>query len=182
MNSFNLHRRSLLIAAAAGLPFGRLAIAADPPPTLALIGFELIDEQNDTSRAVENARHLALAQRLLTEQLQQRGLYRMLDLAPAQAEIERVRAEQAWVYQCNGCLVEIGAKLGTRLVAVGWVQKVSNLILNINLEIRDVSTDRVVLTKSVDLRGNTDETWTRAVAFMVRDMAERRERNPRYGI
>ncbi len=183
MNSADSHRRNLLVAAAAAVSLpGRSVFAADSPPTLALIGFELIDEQNDTSRAAENARHLELAQRLMTEQLQQRGLYRMLDIAPARAEIERVRAEQAWVYQCNGCLVDIGAQLGTRLVAVGWVQKVSNLILNINLEIRDVSNNTVVLTKSVDLRGNTDETWSRAVNFMVRDMAERRERNPRYGV
>ena len=118
----------------------------------------------------------------MTEQLQQRGPYHRLDIASVRVEVDWVRAEQAWVYRCNGCLVKIGAKLGTRLVAVGWVQKVSNLILDINLRIRDVSNDTVVLTKSVDLRGNTDETWSRAVNFMVRDMAERRERNPRYGV
>ncbi len=152
--------------------------AADPPPTLALVGFELIGEQHDTNRAAEHARDLELVQRLMTEQLQQRGLYRMLDIATARLEIERVCAEDAWVWLCNGCLVDIEAKLGTQRVAVGWVQKVSNLILNTNLEIRNVSDDTVVLTKPVELRGNTDETWSRAVNCMVRDMPERHERNP----
>jgi hypothetical protein len=38
-----------------------------------------------------------------------------------------------------------------------------------------------VLSKSVDLRGNTDETWARGVNFMLRDWVERRARNPNYG-
>lgn len=64
---------------------------------------------------------------------------------------------------------------------MGWVQRVSELILNINVEVREVATDRIVLSKSVDLRGNNDESWTRALRFMLRDWAEKRARNPRYG-
>jgi hypothetical protein len=31
------------------------------------------------------------------------------------------------------------------------------------------------------LRGNDDESWRRALRYLVRDMAEKRERNPHYG-
>ena len=172
-----------MLAACASLvvPIGS-ARPAERPPSLALIGFELVDDQNDLSQATENERRLALIHGLMNERLDRAGLYTMLDTAAAQSQIEKVRAEQAFVYRCNGCLGEIGAKLGTRLVAVGWVQKVSNLILNINLEIHDVVAGSSVLSKSVDLRGNTDESWSRGIAFMVRDMVERRQRNPRYGM
>lgn len=57
----------------------------------------------------------------------------------------------------------------------------SNLILNINIEIRDVETDRVVLTKSVDIRSNNDESWERGMRFLVRAIVERREADPAYG-
>jgi hypothetical protein len=57
------------------------------------------------------------------------------------------------------------------------VQKVSNLILNLNIEIRDASTGRAVLAKSVDRRGNTDQSWQRGVDFLVRDMVEKGQGN-----
>jgi hypothetical protein len=34
-----------------------------------------------------------------------------------------------------------------------------------------------VLNKSVDLRGNTDETWRRGVSFLVRSMVEKNQGN-----
>jgi len=34
-----------------------------------------------------------------------------------------------------------------------------------------------VLTKSVDLRGNTDQSWQRGIDFMVRDMVEKKQGN-----
>ena len=53
-------------------------------------------------------------------------------------------------------------------VLIGWVQKVSNLILNMNVVVRDVKTGRVISVKSVDMRGNTDDTWSRAMDWLIR--------------
>jgi hypothetical protein len=50
------------------------------------------------------------------------------------------------------------------------VQKVSNLILNINVAIRDVATGHVIQAQSVDIRGNTDETWSRGLSFLVSEL------------
>jgi hypothetical protein len=157
------------------------ASAAEPLPTVAVLGFELVDEQPDPAHAAVLNRRLAALERQLQQGLQERGLYRVIDTAPAQDLIDGLRAQHAFVYRCNACLSEVGQRLGTRLVVVGWVQKVSNLILNINVSVRDAATDAEVLAKSVDLRGNTDETWARGMAFMLRDWSERRARNPRYG-
>jgi Protein of unknown function (DUF2380) len=157
------------------------AMAAEPLPTIAVIGFELVDDQPDPVRDAAHQRRLAALQAQLQQGLHQRGLYRVVDTAPAQAQIEALRAQHAFLYRCNGCLAEVGQKLGTRLVVVGWVQRVSELILNVNISVRVAATDEEVLAKSVDLRGNNDESWTRAMAFMLRDWSERRERNPRYG-
>ena len=160
---------------------GAVAAAAEPLPTLAVIGFELVDDQPDPIRDADHKRRLAALQAQLQQGLHQRGLYRVIDTAPAQAQIDALRAQNAFLYRCNGCLAEVGQRLGTRLVAVGWVQRVSELILNVNVSVRDAATDQEVLAKSVDMRGNNDESWTRAMAFMLRDWSERRERNPRYG-
>jgi hypothetical protein len=60
---------------------------------------------------------------------------------------------------------------------VAGVQKVSNLILNINIQIEDAATGAVLLNKSVDLHGNTDETWSRGVSYIVRSMVEKGQGN-----
>ena len=61
------------------------------------------------------------------------------------------------------------------------MQKVSELILNFNVQIHDVPAGKVIFSKSVDMRGNEDESWRRAVRYLVRDMAEKRAVNPAYG-
>ena len=106
----------------------------------------------------------------------------MVDLAPAREAIDKLRAEQAFLYRCNGCLPAMGKALGAQYVGVGWVQKVSNLILNINLEVHATADDRIALLSSVDLRGNTDESWSRGIAYLVRELVERRAGHPGYGL
>ena len=55
-----------------------------------------------------------------------------------------------------------------QLAAVGWVQKVSNLILNINLQIRDAHSGAMLALGSVDIRGNTDESWRRGTEYLLK--------------
>jgi hypothetical protein len=70
---------------------------------------------------------------------------------------------------CNGCDIDLARKVGARISVTGWVQKVSNLILNINLVARDVATGQVIGAGSVDIRGNTDESWSRGLSYLLRN-------------
>ena len=58
-------------------------------------------------------------------------------------------------------------QVGADYAVLGWVQKVSNLILNINLQIREVATGRLVKAGSADIRGNTDESWSRGLRYLL---------------
>lgn len=49
------------------------------------------------------------------------------------------------------------------------VQKVSNLILSMNVYVRDAHTGNLVAIMSVDFRGNTDESWSRAMSYLLRN-------------
>jgi hypothetical protein len=49
------------------------------------------------------------------------------------------------------------------------VQKVSNLIINLNIYLRDVKTGNMIMAASADMRGNTDESWSRAMSYLVRN-------------
>lgn len=150
--------------------------------SIVVLDFDLIDEQdNPLTRDVQQTR-LRDARLQLQGELAQRGLYRVADAAPAADLQRRLRSQQAFMHRCDDCASQIGQLLGVDLVMQTWVQKVSELILNLNVQIYDVKAGKPVLTKSVDMRGNDDVSWTRAVRFLVRDMAEKRERNPNYGL
>ena len=104
------------------------------------------------------------------------NLYTVVNNTPASTLIAEFKNSFA-LHSCNGCDVEIGRALKTDRVMTAWVQKVSNLILNINIQIRDVKNDAIILNKSVDIRGNTDESWSRGIRYMVRSMVEKNQGN-----
>src|SRR6266480_4999284 len=160
------------------LAFAWLACAqasAEEPKSLALMDFELIDDMRafaGEQARQEVDRRLALITAELAKELERRGMYRVLDRAPAAQLIERLKASYE-LRACNGCEIDIGKALGAERIALCWVQKVSNLILNINIEVRSVATGETVYAKSVDIRGNTDETWLRGVRRLVDNIRER---------
>lgn len=175
-----LCRRALLFGALL-LPAVGLRAQAEVP-ALAFAGFDLIDEQPDPVRTALQPPRLARLGEQMARGLHDRGLYRVVGSDGVTAAVARVRDTVELLHRCNGCLDPIAQAAQVRLVGVGWVQRVSNLILNLNLAVWDVPDDRMTLTKSVDIRGDNDESWRRGVDYMLRDMVERRARQPRYGL
>lgn len=93
------------------------------------------------------------------------GRYIPVDLAPVAAQAEATNLQA-----CDACAISLAQKVAAEFAVVGWVQKVSNLILNINLQIRDVATGRMVNGGSVDIRGDTDESWSRGLAYLLSEL------------
>ena len=147
----------LAMLAAAPVPAG----AADGP-RLAVFGFHL----TNTSPAASTPEELARLHRLdaqLRNGLQDR--YTLVDMAPVQDRLAGVDS----IRGCNGCELQMAQELGAEQVAYGWVQKVSNLILNVNLVVEDAATGRTLRAESVDMRGNTDESWTRGLRYLLEE-------------
>jgi hypothetical protein len=105
------------------------------PKSAAIMDFELIDEmrdyETDDSRAALQQR-LHLVSDALRREFNERGMYRVVDNAAAAKLIAREQALHD-LRQCNGCELDIGRALAADVIVVAWVQKVSNLILNINI-------------------------------------------------
>ena len=49
------------------------------------------------------------------------------------------------------------------------MQKVSNLILNINVYMEDAESGKMKFARSIDIRGNTDESWRRGLDYLLRN-------------
>ena len=151
--------------------------AAAEPKSLALMDFELIDEMRQYESAQarrETDRRLVLITSELAQEFARRDMYRVVDPAPAVQLIEKLKASYE-LRACNGCEIDIGKALGADRVALCWVQKVSNLILNINISVQSVPTGETIYAKSVDIRGNTDEAWLRGVRRLVDNIQERNQ-------
>jgi hypothetical protein len=136
------------------------------PPKLAVFDFELID----TSLPGEfygSKPELERLQRVgdqLRAELVQSGRFQLIDIAPVSKA-----AHGSNLQACGGCDVTLTGELGADLEITGVVQKVSNLILNLNIYLRDVHTGNLLTVASADMRGNTDETWSRAMSYLVRN-------------
>ena len=169
-----------LLAAAGGASINVKAQSSNVP-SLVVLPPDLQDDHENPATVQAQKQRLKDTYARLQEQLQTRGLYQVVDPAPAQALVDESLASQAFLYQCADCAQRIGRKVGSDLVMTSWVQKVSELILNFNVEVLRVSDGRSVLVKSVDMRGNNDVSWDRAVRYLVAELADKRAANPRYG-
>jgi Protein of unknown function (DUF2380) len=68
----------------------------------------------------------------------------------------------------GGCQRRFAQMVGANWAAWGTVQKVSNLILNINVYMEDAESGKMKFARSVDIRGNTDESWRRGLDYLLR--------------
>jgi hypothetical protein len=137
------------------------------PPKAAVFDFELVDTslQGETNgpRSDEQARLKSVGDQL-RKGLADSGKFQLVDIAPVSAA-----AHNSNLQSCGGCDVLFAQKVGADLSVTGVVQKVSNLILNMNVYIRDTHSGQMVAAASADLRGNTDESWSRAVSYLLRN-------------
>jgi hypothetical protein len=137
------------------------------PPRVAVFDFELVDTslQGEVNgpRSDEKDR-LMRAGDQLRKAMAESGKYVIVDIGPVNAA-----AHGKNLQACGGCDVQYAQQLGADLAITGVVQKVSNLILNMNIYLRNVHTGRLVTSMNADLRGNTDESWSRAMSFLLRN-------------
>ena len=111
---------------------------AAEPPKLAVFDFEMIDTSLPGrvlrhAQADEQDRLVRVGDQVRKE-LGESGKFQILDIAPVNAA-----AHQSNLQACGGCDVKLAQQLGADLDITGVVQKVSNLILNINVYLRDVA-------------------------------------------
>jgi hypothetical protein len=144
--------------------------------TIAILEFDLVDDQYELSPASVEYQRLTAIHDQLQDEFAKNGLYRVIDVEPAAALIKMHRS-RSQLRECNGCELDIARTLQADRVLIGWVQKVSNLIVNINIQIEDAATGAILLNKSVDLRGNTDESWRRGISYIVKSMVEKNQVN-----
>jgi hypothetical protein len=138
------------------------------PAKVAIFDVELLDtslEGETQGKRADEAHRLAMVGAELRRLLTESGQIDPVDTAPAAARMTKERP----LTRCNGCAVEFARDLGAQWAVSGFVQKTSNLILSMRVDIIDVSTEKVVRAGTVDIRGNTDEMWLRGIRWLAKN-------------
>lgn len=155
------------------LIFLGLTATASAGDKTAFFGITYLDDslQGETSGIdpAETAR-LDMLQDMVAERFAAEG-YTLVETAPVQKDLDRIVNPA----KCNGCDTRMATRLGADLSLVGEVQKVSNLIIAMNLQLRDADTGDMVRGGVVDIRANTDDAWRRGMRYLLDNRIFRQE-------
>jgi hypothetical protein len=152
------------------------AAAVAREQSAAIFDFELTDTSRDNQLAPTDAVHvarLALITDRLRTRLAESGRFSVVDIAPVAKE-----AHASNLQSCGGCDTQFAGEVGADLAITGMVFKISNLILNMTIFVRDTKTGKNLAVAQADLRGDTDESWTRTLDWLVRN----RLLDPEHGV
>lgn len=149
-----------------GLAFGSVAgMAQAAPIKAAVFDFELVDSSQEGELGGvrdDQTKRLKHTQEMVEQALKGANV-ELVDIGPAREQLK----DQSKIYECLPCVQKAAGTVGADLAVVGHVQKVSNLILNINVQIVNVKTGKMVRGGSADIRGNTDETWEHGTKYLM---------------
>lgn len=159
----------LTVAAAVTMAAGPALNPVPQPGKAVFFGLHFIDSSGlRTGPEGEEEARLKLTEDLIAADLEARGFTVLRPPADKVADISNPT-------RSNGRDTKIAADMGADYAVSGQVQKVSNLILSINLYIRDAQTAQTLRAGAVDIRGNTDESFQRGARYLLKNIVFRTE-------
>ena len=140
---------------------------SEPAKSVALLNVQFLNDHEDLEPTTDAERaRIALIASVFKAKLETSGRYHFVSI-PADAASKIAAGPE--VGACGGCEFGYGTELGADTVAWIVIQKVSDLILNINVYMGDVAARKLAFVHSVDIRGDTDESWTRGITYLVKN-------------
>jgi hypothetical protein len=159
----------VLIIACIVLPVTANAVQGE---RLVVLPFEMVDNTPVPGGDERNQEMLDKITRFIAQRIEQEGLFEVI---PQNQVNEAVSAAQlgTYIHTCNRCEYDLAKQVGGDKVMIGWIYKMSMLILTMHIEIKTVASEKTLISKAYDFRGDNEKAWRRAAQYMVRDMAEK---------
>jgi len=133
-------------------------------PGLALLDFNYVDTSGETrDQTAEHQKRLDAFMLALRQDVTASQKYRMVvaTCRPIPCQVGQSALTE---------LQDAAREAGARILMMGGVHKMSTLIQNARVMAVDLDTNAVVLDKLVTFRGDTDEAWQRAEAFIAQQI------------
>ena len=131
---------------------------------IAVFDFELVDGSLDgeiNGIKADEQNRLQLLSSQLREWINSIDGQNACDMEPVRAE-----AHAANLSAC-GCIPRLAQAVGGDLAIASSVHKVSNLILNIRVDVFDARSNRLLAQFNADIRSNSDNSWKRGLQWLI---------------
>jgi len=152
-----------LVLAAAVLAGGG-AVRVD---TLAVMPVKLLDTSQEVrDQRAEHARRLATVGAALAADMKGTGPWAATVLVAPAAIAAACPRETA------ACLIAAARAAGADQALFTVVQKSSTLIMQVFAHVVDVHDNALVVSRDLNFRGDTDESWTKMEAFLAHTLAD----------
>lgn len=150
----------------AGLFFLAGVAPALAVPKVAILPFDIRDAEIEGDPFAKpkdtDIARMQLVAAELKKLMETAKMYEVVDLSAYAADIEKA----APFNKCDGCEVEIAKKAGADLAVTGFVDKLSDALISLQLFARDTATGEMKKTMSAEIRGNTDELWLHGIRYL----------------
>jgi hypothetical protein len=132
----------------------------------AVFPFDFHDTQQDGELIPQNDPEDLRKTQLVTDELKalmkKDSDYEVVDLSSKADEIEKASP----FHKCDGCEVPIAKDAGADLAVTGYVDKLSNASITLQLVARDTTTGKPVKTMSATINGNSDDLWLHGIRYL----------------
>lgn len=160
-----------VVGVAAALSFQVSSGRTAPLPTIAIADFDYFDTSGEVrDQRAEHQARMARFTELLRESLGAQGGFDVRPLACAEPPCTPINMQPQR-------FIDASRRSGARFVLYGGIHKMSTLIQWGDVQLLDLDTDKVLFRQNVTFRGDNDEAYRRAAAFVgdsVRDAMEKR--------
>jgi hypothetical protein len=141
-------------------------------PALAVAGIDYVDTSGEViDQSADHARRLRAFEAALRSDLSAGGKLRSvsLDCPPDACSVSDIDAKQ---------LIGKAQAAGADFLLISSFHKVSTLVQWAKFDMIDVKAQKLSFERLVSFRGDNDEAWRRAEAFIVRDIRDRELTRP----
>ena len=128
----------------------------------AVFDIELQDTSGEQSTPAQ-ADRIRTTTEALRRELAETGKYEIVDLS---ADSERI-AKSGFQRSCVTCFLDIARERGAEVAVFGTVNKVSTLILSMEIKVLSVETGKEIVRGTADIRGDNDRAWLRGMQWLV---------------
>ena len=157
------------IAAAVALSFPMRAFAA--PLTIAVADFDYVDSSGEVKdQSAEHKARVAHFAETVRANISAQGDYQVLPIECTEPPCTPINMRP-------DNFIAAGRRSGARFVLYGGIHKMSTLVQWGDVELLDLEANKLLLKRTVTFRGDNDEAFSRAAAFVgttIREAMEKR--------
>jgi hypothetical protein len=137
-------------------------VRAEPFQT-AVFDFELVNTSTGLAPTEPERGRLAMLSQRLRDALDASAPFEVADIASVSE-----KAAHSNMQACGACDRTYAEAIGADLSVTGVIHKMSELILNISISVRDVRSGKIIGAFNADIRGNNDRSWTRGLDWLLK--------------